>query len=408
MSEKQHFRLSASGSACWTTCTAAPGYVASLNLPPDKGSIYAEEGTKAHDYAEKILRHLLLDGPLFTLEDIPDDTWPQHLQDDYLQCVADYVERCCEVARVPGQVFVEESVQLFYAPNDPTAKGTCDFCHISDDGKVVTIRDLKAGAGVPVSAVENTQLAIYALSFIHESDRVFNGETTVVIEIDQPRGYGGDGPVSRWTLSASELKQFCNHIMEAVEKIESGDVQFNPSEKACRWCRGKSLCPARNESLEVLPVNVLDGLEPVALERQSVTVEQLVQIYKHSATIKKICDDAEEFLTELARQGNTPEGVKLVEGRKGNRKWVDSTKVERMLARAGIKEKERFKFTLKSPSDVADLPQVKGDEKLQAKIEKLITRAPGQPKLALADDPRPAINLTAGLEPVLELEDVLG
>jgi len=320
---------------------------------------------------------------------------------------------------VPGKVFVEESVPLFYAPNDPEATGTCDFCHISEDGKVVTVRDLKAGAGVLVQAEENTQMAIYAMSFLQAVDQVFTGETTVVMEIDQPRGYGGDNPVSQWVVSAKELNEFCKPINSAVVLIETDIVEFAPSEKACRWCRGKAakvgdkmvVCPALVETVEMIPVApTTEGLTPVAPEARAFTIPELVSFFKNRKVIETFLDQVEETLDEMIRKGEIGEtqGVKLVEGRKGNRQWVDSDKVERLLARAGIKEKERFKFTLKSPTEVGKLPQVKDDEKLATKVEKLITRSPGQPKLALADDPRPSINLMEGLVPVLELEDILG
>jgi len=103
MSEKLHYKLSPSGSACWTRCTAAPGYVASLNLPTDPGSIYAEQGTLAHHYAEKILRHLLLGGPAFTLADIPDDAWPPHLQDEYLRAVGGVRPSLCRGGTGAGE-----------------------------------------------------------------------------------------------------------------------------------------------------------------------------------------------------------------------------------------------------------------------------------------------------------------
>ena len=413
MSDKTHYRLSPSSSACWTVCTQQPSYVASLNLPPDKGSVYAAMGTLAHDYAEKILTHLLKGGPEFTLQDIPAGAWPAHLQDDYVQCVNDYVTRCMEVARLPGDVEIEKSVQLFYAPNDPLAKGTCDFCHISEDRKIVTIRDLKAGAGVPVDAEFNTQMATYAYSFICESEHTFTGETIVIMEIDQPRGYTGDGPVSRWEISAAGLKDFCdNAILPAVQDINAGtNLVFSPGEKSCRWCRGKEVCPARGEKLEVLPFDVLepstDGLEIINPEVKSLTVEQLVSIYKNAPMIKQICEDAGDYLLELALAGQVPEGLKLVEGRQGNRKWVDSDKVERMLARAHIKEKQRFKFTLRSVKEVFDLPEVKSDEKLAGKLESLVCRAPGSPKLALDDDKRPVLDLTAGLTPILTVAEMV-
>ena len=49
---RAHARLSASGAHRWYHC---PGSVTLEESFPDRGSIYAEEGTLAHDLAEIVL-----------------------------------------------------------------------------------------------------------------------------------------------------------------------------------------------------------------------------------------------------------------------------------------------------------------------------------------------------------------
>ena len=56
-SHNAHARLSPSSADRWARCTASTQFIEENadRIPPDKGSVYAEEGTKAHDYCEAVL-----------------------------------------------------------------------------------------------------------------------------------------------------------------------------------------------------------------------------------------------------------------------------------------------------------------------------------------------------------------
>jgi len=54
--ERAHAKLSASGASRWATC---PGSVQMEDGIPDKESIYAQEGTLAHEMSELKLKHYL-------------------------------------------------------------------------------------------------------------------------------------------------------------------------------------------------------------------------------------------------------------------------------------------------------------------------------------------------------------
>ena len=171
----------------------------------DKGSVYADEGTQAHDWAEKVLSGRIL------IDEVPEDFRPH---------VAFYVNHCESLLKPGFTRYVESKVPLFYSPQD---NGTMDFAAVSDD--VVRVRDYKHGAGVLVDAVDNPQLAIYALSLIRDLHGSmlyeFHPATLVDIGIVQPRHHA-DNPIRLWVISLADLEKFCEEIEYRAIQIREG------------------------------------------------------------------------------------------------------------------------------------------------------------------------------------------
>lgn len=215
-SANSHARLSPSSSKRWTTCTASIGYIEANThrIPGDGSSRYSDEGTEAHDWAEKVLNG-----------EIEDSEVPEHFAP-----ALEYVAHCRTLIEENphSESFIEYEAALFYE-TEPVEKerngetvmalpsGTVDFALITEE-KII-IRDLKYGAGVLVEAEGNTQLAIYAMSIIKElQDEGFYSfapDTAISLGIVQPR-YRGDEPVKTWELSLAELEHFCEEITEAA------------------------------------------------------------------------------------------------------------------------------------------------------------------------------------------------
>ncbi len=255
-SHNTHARLSPSSSKQWTNCTASLAMIEANGhlIPADTSSIYSSEGTTAHDHAANVLLKKI------TIDEVPEDFRPY---------VSLYVDHC--LALVPEGVSYQVEVQapLFY---QPSSTGTCDFAVITDG--LVIIRDLKYGAGVLVSADENTQLAIYAMSLIRTVEDVydFSNETLVNIGIFQPRHREAHDAVP-WVITLKELTEFCDAIEKkamiafggvtavqkklqcgkrdhTAEEILACDTmsQFVPQDGddgSCRWCDCKGWCQPR-------------------------------------------------------------------------------------------------------------------------------------------------------------------
>jgi hypothetical protein len=430
-SHNAHARLSPSSSKTWTNCTLAPAYVEANRhrIPKDSGSIYSNEGTEAHDHASDVLLHKK------TLDQVPEE-----MRDP----VGTYVDHC--LALVPDGVSyqVEVSIPLFYQPDE---SGTCDFAIVTDDR--VTVRDYKHGAGVLVTSEGNTQLAIYAYSLIKTLEDIyeFTDDTVIDIKVVQPRHREADAD-EPWVLPLSEFREFCLYdvalqaelatkavdAVRAAGFVEGEDVppheiekvignipaEFTPQEGdegSCRWCKAKAFCGVRHahttgdgitsatlalmpdltkedrkgEPLEVIEAQVVTDV-PAHLELGgTLTLDYLLGVFRNRKKIEKFLTDVEEYLENLAREQPIP-GLKWVEGRAGNRAWVDEEAAENFCRNQKLKLEERAVSKLKSPTQIEALLKDKlKNVRTRNRFEELVTRSDGRPVLVPEDDKRAAI-----------------
>lgn len=407
-SHNTHARLAPSASERWTTCTASVAYMEENKdrLPKDTGSIYATEGTQAHDYAAD-----LIDG-LADIDEIPEDFRP-HLEL--------YVNHCLQLQESGDETFCEIQVPLFYSPEQ---KGTCDFAIIRTGHEPrVVIRDLKYGAGVKVHAQENTQLAIYAMSFIAAKEAegvVFSPDTIVDLGIVQPR-YQGEEVIDTWEIPLHDFRGFCGEIADRAVEIQTGEnLKFAPSTEACRWCPAKAFCQARAAELvsplsddPQLALDFLAALPDLSKEEKKAEAsermdtrfgkaaadvdlsavlddETQVALFKNMKNIVAWLGDVEESLSTRLLAGESIEGVKLVRGRAGNRAWADEEAADKLLA-GKLKADERYTKKLISPTQAE--AALKGHElssRFQNRLKELVTRSEGKLTIALDSDKRPA------------------
>jgi hypothetical protein len=158
-----HALLSASGSEKWLNCPPSAKLEAEIE---EKSSEYAQEGTFAHALAElKLARYLenitalKYESKLKKLKQ--DKFYSQELEDDVQTYVDFAIEKINEAkARTKDAVVLLEA-KLDYSPWVREGFGTGDLVLVTDD--VLEVVDLKFGRGVQVSAVDNSQMRLYAL-----------------------------------------------------------------------------------------------------------------------------------------------------------------------------------------------------------------------------------------------------
>lgn len=379
-----------------------------------EGSEASRKGTRAHDFAEAILNGRK------TLDDIPEE---------FRDGLRIYVEHCLSLVPEGVTPLIEQVVPLFYSEN-PDDTGTTDFAVVTPD--VIHIRDYKNGGGEEEIAVENKQLSIYGLSLIEYLDPVYDfaPDTKVTLGIVQPNHHAG-AAVKEWETTVGDLRKFCQDVHHKAIQIRVGKVtRFSPSDSGCLWCDARGFCPAREKALEVVNVEeskaliaLLPDLDKAekklpALERfetrmtragipsEMLTHEYRVGLYRHMKNLIAVLEDNAEAL-ELEQIGgaNIP-GLKLVMSREGNRAWANEEEADTFLRGKKLKEAERYNYKLKSPTEmekVLDIP--KAPKRTQTRWEELVTRSPGKPVLALADDRREAIGAPVDLLPDLSGDD---
>ena len=90
--------------------------------------------------------------------------------------------------------------------------------------------------------------------------------------------------------------------------------------------------------------------------------------------------------------GRPVPGYKLVEGRRGARRWSDDKEVEATMKSMRMKLEEMYDFSLISPTTADKLHKAGTIGPRQwPKVEALITRAAPKPSVAPASDKRPAL-----------------
>lgn len=416
MNTEEHSIYGASGAKCWRNCPGAPLAVKQAQeegkIRKGESTTYADEGTEAHNWAEMVLSGNV------DMDDIPDE-FRIHLNGYIAFC-----DELMEIASAGGETYVEHKVPLFYRPQD---RGTLDFATVTEEQ--LDFVDLKYGAGVKVDAMDNDQLAIYLLSFVQELEVMegwdFTNETVCNLSIYQPRHFSFDGEPETWTISLGELKAMKPQIETDYNLARSGEGQLVPSDAACQFCDVKAICEARAAtSFGGLPaaLNVMEDFDDETGEKEApptakefkkshhgtLTKGQIAWICEHGSTISKIINDVIKFETERLKEGGEIHGMKLVEGKQGNRAWVDERAAETFL-RGLLGAKDAFhapklisapqalaktKPMIKEMSTISKLKLglVDAETAAKSKTQSLIHRPEGKPLLVPVSDNREALD----------------
>lgn len=424
-SNHEHALLSPSAAKKWLNCPAA--LACEFGIPNESGQA-AVNGTAMHSMAEYSLNAIANgsygDGfdvvKWFTPTDSnvavvknhgkgPIETYAKVrrgdvvVTDDFVKQVDKYVSYCRPIIdaaelfkaeyRVNLTKILHPGVEIDGKPLQTF--GTADLVAILPDGTLV-VGDLKTGRH-KVSAKENKQMMLYALGILRALRRTYD-ITAVRLVIFQPYAGGAD----EWDTTPEALEQFGKYAsasaLKAIDAFVRGKkglkpADFRPSNDACQWCRFAEKCNAKRK---VATIEVEQDLADEQVARETgdteMTLEQLKAEWDKLPFLRQHIADTEKAMYSALMRGEKVEGLKLVEGRPGNRSWSrEATELEirKLLEKGGMDLGNAtaimYKKALLSPTEMEKAAPKEAWEELKG----LVTRKDGQPSIAPADDKRP-------------------
>ena len=351
-----------------------------MHALPEPSSVYAAEGTAAHYIFEQVMS---------------DGTDPWEFLDTVVTVEGNQFEVTGEMVDALTLAVDAARVRLGAAPFSVETRlalpetqmfGTADI--VTDDRLPVQVLDLKYGAGVQVEA-DTVQLGLYALMALIRDfgpgvltldDLQPASEVLAVATVLQPRGFGPIAKDHNWTRG--DLGALLIRVLIVQSKLD-GLVMDYSFGSHCRWCPAVTSCPllhtiAVDAALSGIVTNTAVPITPDLLD------DALRLIPALDLFAKRVTTAAELYL----QQGGTLKSAKLV-AKRAIRGWADPDKTVTWLT--DLKIEPFTKPELRSPAQIEKvLPASQ-----KSALADYVTKESSGTTLALADDPRPAADMTA-------------
>lgn len=363
--ERDHAILSPSSAKRWINCTPSALLAEAAG---SKSSVYAEEGTLAHEIAEHALTQYLNGA----YDPIIDEALPikdEHLKNPLFNIdMANYIRDYCDYVIGEGyemqkqdgacRMFLERKVDITdFAPD---SFGSVDVTQASD--KTIHIIDLKYGAGVKVYADMNEQMLMYALGTLKrmETDHIEKIRMTIAqVRLDH---------YDTFELSKGELLDWAEKVLKPAAKAAIQGKGKQVIGSWCGFCPVKAQCRAHRDAILA---DFDEKPEPFLLSD-----EEIVDLIAKIDTYKSWIESVNKYVYDRAIQGYKWEGYKLVAGR-SSRVIKDEAKIRQALLNEFL-EDEVLNIKLKG---IGDLEKLLGKKVFSARFGDAIESRPGAPKL---------------------------
>jgi uncharacterized protein DUF2800 len=347
-------------------------------------------------------------------------TFTQQVTEDMAAGVQIYLDNLQQYmvgpGRTPNEVMIEQKLPVGHITGEEDATGSGDAVILDFNTAEIQVHDLKFGKGVEVSAEDNEQLALYLLGalevfgeFAPEGGwQAFRGV------IHQPR----ISPLPSenvWTLE--ELIAFRSQAAGAAASARNTkngppkliETMLVPGEKQCRFCDVKPTCPAlaRKAGETVLAEFVdLDAAEPDRTQLVAIPAdnEKLARLKAWTPLVRSWCDAIDAHAESEILNGRPVPGFKVVQGKRGNRKWRTDEEAEEVFKSMRVKHDEMYDYSVISPT-TAEKRFAKEHPKQWKRLQALVTQSDGKPTVVPENDKRPVLEIKPVLEEFADLTE---
>lgn len=404
-----HAKWSPSSAHRWMECDAS--MAEELAYVRVGSSAFADEGTAAHTLLADCLlqnRDAALDIgrviPVVTLDDNGNEIERREFTVD--EEMASNIQTVIDSVRVRVNagwtLLVEQRVDFSGFIGIADQFGTADIILISPDGTHVSVEDLKYGKGHKVYPDGNHQMLTYAVGVLETFDGLLGDFQTFDMRVHQPRlGFEG---VTETSLSRDQILTHADKMKAAAfrnavyiaRKVDGKPIDkkaYNPGPKQCLWCKHKANCEAyekmvvdeirqdfRDLDAEQKKLDVIvEGIQMPKPDRLGVSFAMLDMVEEWCRAVRAECERQVFAGMEVIGVDGLP--LKLIEGRKGDRKWKDEEMAESMLVGTLPREQAYTKPKIISPAQAAKILDKKKTAATWEQFQAIIEQSPGKPKV---------------------------
>jgi len=318
---------------------------------PDTSSVYAEEGTRAHELLEAILTNnpgdpSALSDPDMVAHVMSAVRWVhEHEAKGYTLHV--------EVPLDPGELL------------GPETWGTADIVLVKAEHIIVA--DFKYGQGMEVFPEKNLQLIAYAAgaALMERADAVKYElpEPHFTLAILQPRLRSG-ATIKTFPMSLPEIQVEWDRIAAELTFTYSATAPRTPTDSGCHWCKAKGDCPARLDAAQAAittafedagvshPQAPVDALQHTGAGIGGLSDGMLTGLLDLRGMIDSVLKDVQDEIFSRIRRGEPVDGYKIVAGNR-SRAWKhDADELARLFKNRKIKVADYMVTKMGSPAYV--------------------------------------------------------
>jgi hypothetical protein len=308
---KKHSDFSPSSFERRVLCPAS--YMMEKDLPSIK-SKYADEGTLLHELATTTIKDFLENHCLSISSGYSCNTAPDFVENiafenanvDLLKNVfKSFLHVVNSNAFSSFNVILDEKFKLEYLGDNEVGTVDCVITGNNEEGRhQIHVIDFKFGYGVKVEAYMNYQLLNYAKGYIRSKYHIIE-DYDLHLHIFQPTFLN-----SCWSLDEEEKLKWVigdSFYKDVINKCKKLEPEFNPSVKACKFCKAKSIC-------KPLSTNI------IIKDKYTLTTDEIKEFLDKKELIMLYINSLEDYAKSILENGGHINGYSLAD-KYSNRKW---------------------------------------------------------------------------------------